>query len=72
MTDKPATGQPRPYTTTSEPRDDPDAGQIIGPDGKSPLDPAAKALYRSCLSALVALAIVMGIAVVLYRIFVAE
>ena len=49
--------------------DDPNGGQVIGPDGESPEDPAARWLFRSCLITLLVIGIVLGIAVLIYRSF---
>lgn len=71
MGEKSTAGRPRPLSTTSHIGDDPDAGQVIEPDGESPEDPVAKQLYRGCLTMLLVIGVGLGIAVVLYRIYVA-
>lgn len=70
MAEHPLARQPQPHSTTSEAGDDPDAGQVMGPHGESPEDPAARGLWQGCLVMFLVLGLVLATAVVLYRIFV--
>jgi hypothetical protein len=62
--------RPRPLVPTTERiGDDPDGGQVIGPDGESPEDPAARGLFRGCMITWAVIGIIIGILVVLLRTF---
>lgn len=71
MDEHPLAGPPRPRSTSTDIGDDPDAGQVRGPHGESPEDPAARGLYQSCLIMVLGIGLVLAVAVVLYRIFIA-
>lgn len=77
MAKNPATGQRHPLPGTRDPLagtrgiDERDEGQVIGPDGESPEDPAAKALTRGCMIMLLVLGIFIGLSSLLYWLYIA-
>lgn len=52
--------------------DDPDGGQVMGPYGESPEDPAARWLFRGCLFVFLAVGLAVGLFALLYRWFTGE
>ena len=63
----PISGQPRRIHRPEKIGDDPDGGQVIGPDGESPEDPVARSLFRGCLITLLAVGCVLALLAIVYR-----
>lgn len=52
--------------------DDPDGGQVIGPDGESPEDPVARGLQNGCLIGVLIIGVFLGVFMLIYRFLIAE